>query len=101
MKCPNCNSKTVLKKGLLPKSELELESHYCQKCGQSFVDMKQLGELARKEKALREAKKARFAKWGNSLAIRIPKQIATELSINAGKEALISKEKKALKILLQ
>ena len=101
MKCPKCGSETSLKKEALQKSGLDYESHYCTKCREGFVDMKQLDELAKKEKTLRDAKKTKISRWGNSLAVRIPKEFATELKITPGKHVLVSRENKALKIILQ
>lgn len=47
--------------------------------------MKQLKLLANKYRKLRKAKGVIFSKWGNSLAVRIPSEIAEEYKIKAGK----------------
>ena len=36
--------------------------------------------------------KAKISKWGNSLAVRLPKHVADELSLTPGKDVEIAKE---------
>ena len=63
------------------------------------MTMKQLQALANKYRKLRQAKKVTFAKWGNSLAVRIPSDIADEYAITAGKEGVLTKEKDGIRII--
>ena len=65
-------------------------------CGKELMDMKQMGKLAEK---FRKMKSVRFAKWGNSIAVRIPKDIAEELNIKDGTEGFLMKDGKSLKII--
>jgi len=68
----------------------------CTKCGESFTDEKTTRaiEEAAKEKGLWGlGKKTKITKAGNSLAIRIPKDIADFLHLEEGKEAYIHPEK--------
>lgn len=100
MKCPYCKRKMRTVQDVMPRERIEFEAYNCDKCGEELMDMKQLGALAEKYRQLRKAKDTRFAKWGNSIAIRIPREIAGELGIKEGTQALIKKEKEGLKIII-
>lgn len=82
-----------------PKEKVAFEAYKCENCGEELVNMQQLKSLAQKYRELRKAKEVNFAKWGNSLAVRIPREIAGELGIKAGTPALITREKEAIKII--
>jgi hypothetical protein len=73
-------------------------AYQCAKCGESLLNMRQLGELAGKYRALRKAKKITFSKWGNSLAVRIPQDFAKDLDIKEGDHALLKKTESGLEI---
>ena len=64
----------------------------------SVLDMKQLGELGEHHKRIREAREVRFTTWGNSIGVRIPKELAKELKITNGTTGRIMKEKGGIKI---
>jgi hypothetical protein len=98
-KCYKCNAKMKVMQGIDPEG-IDYEYYRCVKCGEEILDMKQLHDAADKYKALRRAREGKFQKWGNSLAVRIPKQIADDLHIVPEKTCLIIKEKNALKIIM-
>ncbi|MEM4254598.1 MAG: AbrB/MazE/SpoVT family DNA-binding domain-containing protein [Candidatus Woesearchaeota archaeon] len=98
-KCYKCNAKMKIMQGA-DLEGIDYEYYCCTKCGEEILDMKQLHKAAEKYKALRKAREGKFQKGGNSLAVRIPKQIADELHIAPEKSCLILKEKGALKILV-
>lgn len=97
MKCPSCEGKMEPKESTL--DGITYRFHSCTSCGEELLDMKQLGKLAGKYRKLRKSKDVTFSKWGNSLAVRIPKDIADELGIKEGSQGLITKEKDGLKII--
>ncbi|MBI4140206.1 AbrB/MazE/SpoVT family DNA-binding domain-containing protein [Candidatus Woesearchaeota archaeon] len=99
MKCPVCKGNMSVVKDVMPKEKVGFEAYKCENCGEELVNMAQLKSLAQKYRELRRAKDVRFAKWGNSLAIRIPTELVDELGIHEGMHALIRKEKEALKIM--
>ena len=69
----------------------------CQKCGETFFDEKTAEKIQTKSKELGLfglAKKAKVAEIGNSIAIRIPKEIAEFLKLKKGKEVIIFPENK-------
>lgn len=100
MKC------TICKKGIMEKVKdtieqdgVEFEAYRCSSCGEEIVDMKQLESLAEKYRKLRKAKDVTFAKWGNSIAVRIPRDIVEEYGIKSGRQAILTKDKKGIKII--
>ena len=99
MKCPVCE-KGSLKKGKI-KEEMfgvylgEFSAEICAKCNESFTDEKttRLIEDAAKKKGIWGlGKKTKITKTGNSLAVRIPQEIAKFLNLKDGKEAYIHPE---------
>jgi hypothetical protein len=67
----------------------------CSKCGEDVLTMDQLHELAEKEKKLLTVK---ISKWGNAVAMRIPKKIVETYNLVPGKEATIIPEKTGFKV---
>lgn len=72
----------------------------CDRCGEEILDMPQLKSLARKYRELRKAKDVTFSQWGNSLAVRIPKEIADDLGLADGKQGMLMKDRKGLRIIV-
>jgi len=79
---------------------VEYEYWECQKCGEELLDMNQLHKTAEEYRKLKRSKDIKFMKWGNSIAVRIPKTISDEVGITPGKEGIIVKEKNYIKIML-
>ncbi len=100
MECYKCNIEMLEKAGM-DKQGFEYMLWHCPKCRDEFLDMGQLHELAEKYRALRRAEKAKFAQWGNSVALRIPKAMAKAFKIVPGKTALLMKEKNAIKLVVE
>ena len=98
MKCPECSGEMKKKNNIMEQDGLEFEAYLCPKCGEEIMNMKQLKVLADKYRSLRKAKEIVFAKWGNSLAVRIPRDVALEYKISEGKRALLVREKEGIKI---
>ena len=100
MLCPLCKKGIMKKKKDCFKEDgIEFEALECSKCGEEIMTMKQLKSLAGKYRKLRKAKEITFAKWGNSIAVRIPSSIAEEFKIKAGKQGLMTKDKEGIKII--
>ena len=99
MKCPICNKGEMEKiKDTIKQDGINFEAFKCKSCGEEIMNMKQLEVLAKKYRDLRKSKEITFAKWGNSIAVRIPSEIAEEFNITSGKHALMTKDKKSIKI---
>jgi len=99
-KCPICekgNLKPVMEKHVLFGVDLgSYPGEKCTACGEVFTDssvMKKI-ELAAKQRGIWGlGRKTKIAKAGNSLAVRIPKEIAKHLNLKEGKEAYVHPEK--------
>ncbi len=99
MKCPMCRKGIMEKsKSIIEQEGVEFEVFKCTSCGEEIMDMEQLKALSKEYRRLRKAKEITFAKWGNSIAVRIPKDIVQELHITSGKHAVLIKEKDGIKI---
>lgn len=94
-KCPICG-------GNLKKGEVEEEmfgvvlgkfpAEVCDRCGESFVDedaMRKIEEKAKEAGIWGLAKKVKVVKSGNSLAVRIPAELARFLGIKSNTEVLL------------
>lgn len=100
MRCPVCKKGIMKKKkDCFKEDNIEFESLQCSSCNEEILTMKQLKNLAKKYRKLRKAKEITFAKWGNSLAVRIPSDIADEFKISAGKQGLLTKDKEGIRII--
>ena len=100
--CPICkkgNLKPV--REAMPFDGVEYEALQCSRCRESIVTMGQLEDLAEKYRKLRKAKEVTFAKWGNSLAVRIPRDMVAAYKLSSGKHGLLVKGKKGIMIIPQ
>ncbi|MBI2147617.1 hypothetical protein HYU19_04010 [Candidatus Woesearchaeota archaeon] len=100
MNCPSCRKGILEKKDDVIKQDgVSFEIFYCKACGEEIMTMKQLKALATKYRKLRKAKEVTFAKWGNSIAMRIPSGIAEEYGISPGKHGTLTKDKEGFKVI--
>lgn len=103
MKCVLCKGKTVQKHVEYREFGLSLgkfPAAVCQNCGESFFDETTAAKIQQKSKELGLfglAKKVKVAEIGNSIAIRIPKEIAEFLNLRKGIEVtLLPKDRQDL-----
>lgn len=100
MKCIICEGKTIKKTVEHKEFGISLgnfKGDVCKKCGEIFFDEKTAEKIQQKSKQLGLfglARKAKVAEIGNSIAIRIPKEIAGFLNLKKGKEVVIFPEGK-------
>lgn len=100
MKCPFCQKAMMeKKKDIIREDGIEFEAYKCSKCGEEIMTMKQLRELASKYRKLKNAKEITFAKWGNSIAVRIPSDVVEKYDIAVGKHGTLTKEKEGIRII--
>jgi hypothetical protein len=100
MKCPVCNKGKMEKvKDVIKQDGVIFDAFKCNICGEEIITMPQLKVLANKYRKLRESKEVTFAKWGNSIAVRIPRDIVDELQIRSGKQGILTKDKKGIRII--
>ncbi|MBI2559077.1 AbrB/MazE/SpoVT family DNA-binding domain-containing protein [Candidatus Woesearchaeota archaeon] len=105
MQCPICE-KGILKKGKIKETMFgvylgEFSADICSNCKESFTDEKTtraIEETAKKKRIWGLGKKTKITKTGNSLAVRIPKEIADFLKLKNGSEAYIHPEKNKIVI---
>ncbi len=105
MKCVICGGRT--KEKIVDYKELGIsfgkyKAEVCENCGETYFDENIAEKIQQKSKQLGLfglAKKAKVAEIGNSIAIRIPKDIAGLLNLKKGKEVtLLPKDKHNLNI---
>lgn len=97
MKCIMCN-KGEFKEKMIEYKEFGMSlgkyrANVCVKCGEAFFDSETAGKIQDKSKALGLfglAKRTKVAKVGNSLAIRIPKEIAEFMKLKKEEEVRIT-----------
>ena len=96
MKCVMCNSE--LKEKLVEYEEYgtsfgKYKAKVCGDCGEVYFNPEIVDKIQEKSKKLGLfgiIKKARVAQVGNSLAIRIPKEIALATGLKKGRDVLIA-----------
>jgi len=100
MKCITCGGETF-RKGVEYKEFGILLGNFkadvCKNCGEEYFDEETAGKIQEKSKQMGLfglAKKAKVAEIGNSIAIRIPKEIAEFLNLKKGREVLMFPENK-------
>lgn len=97
--CPICRQEGMeKKKDVMEQDGVSFDAYVCPKCGEEIMTMPQLKVLAAKYRRLRQAKEITFAKWGNSLAVRIPSEIVEELNLSEGKQGTLMRDKEGIKI---
>src|SRR3989344_3959902 len=98
MKCIICYDETVKRNvehkefGILLGN---FKADVCKKCGEVYFDEETAEKIQQKSKKLGLfglARKAKVAEIGNSIAIRIPKEIAEFLKLKKGEEVTIFPE---------
>ena len=100
MKCIVCSGETAKKVVEHKEFGISLgnfKADVCKKCGETYFDEETAERIQQKSKELGLfglARKAKVAKVGNSIAIRIPKEIAEFLKLEKGKEVSIVPEGK-------
>jgi DNA-directed RNA polymerase subunit RPC12/RpoP len=96
-KCSECKGEM---KELTAKTPEGVEYKYfkCGECGEEILDMSQLHNVAQK---YREMKKfnAKLSKWGMSLGLRIPKELAQKYHFKDNEEVTMIPEKEGIKII--
>ena len=99
MECPICEKgnlkKTKIKESMFGVYLGEFEAEVCSKCGESFTDSKttkKIEDVAKKKGIWGLGAVTKITKTGNSLAVRIPKNIVDYLKLGNNKEVYIHPE---------
>ncbi len=96
MNCPKCKGKMAEKRDKTPEG-VEYRYSKCGKCGEEIVDMKQLHAVAQQYRVMKKYT-AKISKWGESLAIRMPKELVKQYSLKQNEDVTLIPDKKAIKI---
>lgn len=96
-KCTECNSKL---KELTAKTPEGIEYKYfkCEDCGEEILNMKQLHNVAEKYRTMKRYH-AKVSKWGQSLGLRIPKELVKKYNFRDEKEVTLIPEDKGIRII--
>ena len=70
----------------------------CRKCGNEVLDMEQLHAVAEKYRILKKYH-IKLSRWGVSLGLRIPKEVAKQYGFGEGQEVLLIPEKEGVKLI--
>ena len=94
--CTVCKKKMKELKGETPEG---VSYRYFQcACGEEIVDMKQLQDVAQVYRAMKKYH-AKISKWGMSLGLRIPKDLAEKYHFSQDKEVTLIPDEEGIKII--
>ena len=94
--CNEC-SKEMQEMSRMTPEGVKYNYFKCNSCGDEIVDMKQLHEVAEKYKSMR-VYHAKINQWGQSLGLRIPKELVEKYHFKNNEEIKIIPEKHGIKI---
>jgi hypothetical protein len=96
-KCSQCGKITTVKSSMLKDSTPY--NYYSCTCGEHFLDMKQLHEVA---EIYRERKRnvAKLSRWGVSLGVRIPKDIVQRYKLKEKSSVTFVPEEGSIRIII-
>ena len=95
--CSECKIKMKELKNKTPEG-IEYNYYRCYKCGEEILDMKQLHNVAEKYRKMKSYH-IKLSKWGLSLGLRIPKELAKKYRLHDDKEVILLPEEKSIKII--
>ena len=96
MKICKCNVK-YLKSKDETKDGLTYDYYKCSNCGEGFLNLKQLDNLAEKYRNMKKYQ-TKVAKWGLSSAIRIPKDMLKKYNLKNSDNICLIEDEKCIKI---
>ena len=94
--CSECKGKMIEKKDETPEG-VHYSYYKCSECGEEIVNMKQLHNVAEKYRVMKKYD-VKLSKWGLSLGLRIPKELANKYRFKDSSEVSIIPEKKGILI---
>ena len=71
--------------------------YHCKKCGDEVLDMAQLGDVAAIYRKMKRHH-VKLSKWGLSLGMRIPKEMAKQYKLTDRTEVVLIPEKQGIRI---
>ena len=70
----------------------------CEQCGEEILNMEQLHNIAEKYRLMKKYN-VKLTKWGESIGLRIPKEITKKYNFKLDEEVIIIPEDKGIKII--
>ena len=100
MKNKSCFRCKARMKELRDKTPEGVEFRYfkCDKCGEEILDMGQLHNVAQKYREMKRFH-AKVSKWGMSLGLRIPNELAKRYHLKDDRKVAIIPEDEGMKII--
>jgi len=95
--CSECKGTMVEKTAQTPEG-ISYNYFKCEKCGEEIVDMNQLHSVAEKYRIMKKYH-VKLSKWGLSIGLRIPKEIAKKYNFKDKKEVSIIPEEKGIRVI--
>lgn len=96
-KCSECQEKMTELVSHTPEG-IEYKYFKCNKCGEEILDMKQLHNVAEKYREMKRYR-AKLTRWGKSLGLRIPKELAKRYKMGDNEEVSLIPEKEGIKVI--
>jgi ribosomal protein L37AE/L43A len=97
-KCSSCGNPTYIQISRF-KDGMPYEYYSCEKCGEEFLDMKQLHDVAEKYRTQKRLN-AKISKWGVSLGVRIPKELVQKYKITEKTEITFIPEEDGIRMVI-
>jgi len=94
--CSECKGIMVEKNAKTPEG-VSYNYFKCEKCGEEIVDMSQLHNVAQKYNIMKKYH-VKLSKWGLSIGLRIPKEIAKKYHFKDNEEVAIIPEEKGIRV---
>ena len=95
--CSECQGKMIEESAKTPEG-ISYKYFKCNNCGEEIVNMEQLHNVANKYRFMKKYH-VKLSKWGLSLGLRIPKELAKKYNFKEEKEVTIIPEDKCIKII--
>ncbi len=95
-KCSECNGSMEERASKTPEGVIYTYYH-CTKCGEEILNMEQLHQVAQKYRIMKDYH-VKLSKWGLSLGMRIPKEVAQKYKLKDNKEIILIPEEGSIKL---
>ena len=95
--CSECNGNMKERTDKTPEG-VAYNYFKCEKCGEEILNMEQLHKVAEKYRLIKTYH-TKLTKWGESIGLRIPKEVAKKYNFKFNEEVAIIPEKGGIKII--
>ncbi|MDO8643224.1 MAG: AbrB/MazE/SpoVT family DNA-binding domain-containing protein [Candidatus Woesearchaeota archaeon] len=95
-KCHDCGGIMKERRTFTPDN-IPYRYFHCARCGEGIVNMEQLHEVATIYRTLKKYH-VKISKWGMSLGVRIPKELAEKYKLKNNEELILIPDKDGIKM---